>query len=143
MIAPNCAHLTGPAVLDAKHAFSWIAFNLFASGRLKNDRFNAEERLHRRTGFHRMCAGQGGHQVTACFRLPPCIDDGATPPADDFIVPVPCLWIDRLAYRAKDAQGGEVSCFHEGIALTHQRAQSGRGSVELVHFVLFADLPEA
>jgi hypothetical protein len=44
MIAPNGAHLTGPAAFDAKHAFDAIFMQLFASRWLQHNRRDPKER---------------------------------------------------------------------------------------------------
>ena len=119
-----------------KHTFHSIALDFFAGGGLENDRLDAKERLHRRPGFHRMGAGQGGHQVAARFRLPPCINDGALPAANDFIVPVPRFGVDRLAYGAKQLEAAQIA-FRRNRCLGPSTRECGGGGVELVRLCAF------
>ncbi|KPA20574.1 hypothetical protein shim_32300 [Shimia sp. SK013] len=142
VIAIDRAHLAGPAVGNAQHAFDIVAGDLFAGLRIQHHRIDAKERLHRGTGFGRMRAGQGRHHVTAGFGLPPGIHDRTASAANHVIVPGPGLGVDRFPHGAKDAQAGKVACLDIFVALTHQRAQRGGRGVELIDAVLFADLPE-
>ena len=49
--------------------------------------------------------------MTACFGLPPRVNDGAPPAADHVIVPVPSFGVDRFAHGAKDAQDRQIAFF--------------------------------
>ena len=77
------------------------------------------------------------------FGLPPRVHNRHVPFADDVMIPVPSLGIDRLAHGAKHAQVRQVIFRDPLIPLAHQRANGGGGGVELVHLVLFTDLPKA
>mmetsp|Transcript_2388 Transcript_2388/g.3152 ORF Transcript_2388/g.3152 Transcript_2388/m.3152 type:complete len:297 (+) Transcript_2388:1357-2247(+) len=142
MVAPDGAHLAGPAVLDAQDALNPVAFDFHTGLRIQNHRRNTKERFHRSPWFGWMGTGQRGHQMTASFSLPPGVDDRAFALADNVVVPVPGLRVDRLAHSSEGAQIAQVVLFHPFRALTHQGADCGGGGVELVHLMLGADLPE-
>ena len=143
MIAPDGTHLAGPAVTNAQHPFNIIAFDLFTAGGFKHDRINTKEGLHRGAGLQGMGAGQGGHHVAAGFGLPPGVNDGNFTAADNLVIPVPGLGVDRLAHGAQQFERGEITFFNVFIALRHQCADGGGGGIELIDLVLFTDLPEA
>ncbi len=63
--------------------------------------------------------------------------------AYDAVVPLPRLWVDRLANRAQQPEGGAAGLFHRLFASAHKRAYRGRGGVEDVDLVLVDHLPEA
>ena len=90
-----------------------------------------------------MRAGQGGHHVAASLGLPPRVNDGAAAAADNIVIPIPGFGVDRLADRAQHLERGKIAFFDIFVALTHERAQSRGGGVELVDLVLFTNLPEA
>ena len=119
MIAPDSAHLTRPAVADAKHSFDIIAFYFLTRCRVQHHRLDAEEGFHRRAGFGGVCTGQRGHQVAAGFSLPPGVNDGALPATDNFVVPVPGLGIYRFTHGAQHLEGAEIAFSDKIIALTH------------------------
>ena len=143
VVAPDGAHLTRPAVFDRQNALGREFVDLFACGRFQNNRLNAKERLHCSARLGRVRTRKRSHQVTTGFCLPPCVNDRAVTLADNGVVPVPCLGVDGLAHGTQNAQIGQIAFGDELFALTHQRADRGGGSVELVHLVLFAHLPEA
>ena len=143
MIAPNGTHLTRPAVFEAQNAFAFSVVDFFARVRVQNNGLNAEERLGCRAGLEGRGAGQGGQQVTAGLSLPPRVNDGAFPFADHVIVPVPGFGVDRLTDGAQHLERRQIAFLNKLVTLTHQRANGGGSGVELVHLVLFADLPEA
>jgi hypothetical protein len=94
-------------------------------------------------GFVGVAPGSGVSRwppVSVCHQVSTM---GAIPLADDVVVPVPGLGVDRLAHGAEQFQVGQVVLGDELLALSHQRADGGRGGVELVHLVLFAHGPEA
>ena len=143
VIAPDRAHLAWPAVSDTQNPLHVIALDLGTGGGFKYDRFDPEERLHRGAGFGGVGTGQRRHQVTAGFRLPPCVHDRAVPFAHNVIVPIPGFGVDRLAHGAKQFQAAEIAAVNKGAPLAHQRANGGRGGVELIYLVFFTDLPKA
>ena len=142
MIAPDGAHLRGPTVFHAEHAFGGCVMDFLAGGWLKNNRLNAEEGEGRRAGFGRCRTGQRGQQVTTCFCLPPCVDNRNVSAADNLMIPIPSLWVDGFTNRAEDFEIAQVVLCDPFVPLPHKRADGGWGGVELVHFVLFADRPK-
>mmetsp|Transcript_11019 Transcript_11019/g.14093 ORF Transcript_11019/g.14093 Transcript_11019/m.14093 type:complete len:565 (+) Transcript_11019:300-1994(+) len=143
MVAPDGAHLAGPAFFDRQNPFDIIAGDFFAGLRIEHHRMHPKEGLHRRPWFGGVCARQRGHHMAAGLGLPPGVHDRAAAAADHLVVPGPGFRVDRFPHGAEDAQGAEITFLNIVIALAHQGAQRGWRGVELVHAVLFTDLPEA
>ena len=143
VIAPQRAHLAGPAVGDAQHALGRVAFDQLAAFGLQDRGRDAEEGDRGGTGLRFRRAGQRRDQMAAGLGLPPGIDDGAAALADVFVIPVPGLGVDRLAHAAQQAQAGQVVLLDRLGALGHQRPDRGGRGIELGDLVLGADFPEA
>src|SRR5690606_17818900 len=103
VIAVDCARLARPAVLHAEHPRTWTFENITLV--VNHHGLNAEEGKRRRTRLQIHGARQRRDQDAAGFRLPPGIYDRAAPIADHVIIPAPRLRVDRLADRAKQADG--------------------------------------
>src|SRR5690606_34789832 len=102
VVAEHRAHLAGPAV---EHNEVARRFALAATPLAADDaRLHAEVGLRRGTGLLRDRAGQRRDQDAAGLGLPPRVDDRAAAVADDAVIPLPRLGIDRLADRAEQAQ---------------------------------------
>ena len=109
---------------------------------IDKDGLDAEEGPCRRSRLGRGRAGKRGDQDAAGFGLPPGVDDRAAPFTHNFVVPHPCLGIDRLADTSQKAERGAVASGDRRVALAHQRADCRRCGVEDADLVLFDDLPE-
>ncbi len=87
--------------------------------------------------------GRGRDHEHAGLGLPPGVHDRAALLADDPVVPLPGLRVDRLADRAQQAQRGEIVPVGPGLAEAHQAADGGRRGVEDGDAVLLDHLPPA
>ena len=141
VVAPDGAHLAGPAVGDAQIA---------ACRALEHQTLGIDQlQLHAGQGSGRRArlqvgrARQGGDQNPAGLGLPPGVDDGAAALADDLMIPAPGLRIDRLADAAQQAQGFARRRLHRPVALAHQGPQGRGGGVEDLDLMLVDHLPEA
>ena len=105
VIAVYGAHLARPAVLHAQHAFGYCFGDFCTRLRIQQNRLNTKEgcRCCPRLGCCR--ARKRGQQVTARFSLPPCVHDGAGSFANNFVVPIPCFWVDGLTHCSQNLQG--------------------------------------
>ena len=142
MIAPDRAHLTGPAVRDAEHPFAFDLADPHRGLRVEHHRLDAKERVRRRARFRRRRPRQRRDHMPAGLGLPERVHDRTFPFSNIFVVPDPGLGVDRLAHRAQHAKAGKVIFLNPFRALTHQRADRRRRGVELVDLVLFAHGPE-
>ncbi len=93
-------------------------------------------------GFSGRGAGERRDEDAAGLGLPPGVDDRAAALADDPVVPLPGLGVDRLADRAEKAERLPRGLRHRPVAGAHQRADRGRRGVEDVDLVLVDHLPE-
>ena len=96
-VAENSPQHRGPGLADDEQA-ARIDGHLLAI-LVDHRRVNAEERQGAAARHGRRRPGQGRDHVTAGFRLPPGIDDGAFFITDDLVIPHPRLGIDRLPDR--------------------------------------------
>jgi len=142
VIAVHRAHLARPGPGDDQRTGGLGVLDELASVGIHDAGYHAEERRGGGTGFHRGRAGQARDQMAAGFRLPPGIDNGATPVTDHVVIPFPSLGVDGFAHGAEQAQGFARGLFHRAIAFAHQCADRGRRGVEHRDLVLVADLPE-
>ena len=104
---------------------------------------HAEERKRRRTRLELDRARERRDEDSARLGLPPGVDDRAAALADDAVVPLPGLGVDRFADRAQQAQRLAAGLLHRLLARAHQRTDGGRRGVEDVDLMLVDDLPEA
>eukprot|EP00053_Salpingoeca_punica_P010178 m.91720 g.91720 ORF g.91720 m.91720 type:complete len:710 (+) comp15305_c0_seq1:340-2469(+) len=141
MVAIDGAHLSRPGVLEHKVAGA-LALNLHTL-LVDHGGHNAKHREARRARLHRGGARQAGKHVAARLRLPPRVNNGAALAANDLVVPLPGLRVDRLADGAEDAEGGEIALLRVRVAEALQGADGGRRSVEEGDVVLLDNLPEA
>lgn len=81
--------------------------------------------------------------MRAGLGLPVSVDDGALVLADEFVVPVPCFWVDGLTDGCNHTQAREVVAFEPLVAQAPQGADRGGCGVELGDLVLLNDLPES
>src|SRR5687768_14920840 len=81
--------------------------------------------------------------MSAGFRLPPCVDDGAAFFTNNIVIPYPGFVIDWLANRAENAQAFAAGFFDEIIAGTDEGTDGGRRSIENIDFMFVDHLPEA
>ena len=94
-VAPNPSKHARPWVLEHKEATA-IAFDAFTFF-VEDVGVNAGERLRGGSGFGIDGARDRRNHDSACFGLPPGIDDRASLSADHLVVPHPRFWIDRLS----------------------------------------------
>src|SRR5690606_39155268 len=134
VVAIDGAHLPRPGIDEAEIAGSrpgdlvaLIVHELW---------LNAEEWLGRRARLEVDGAGQRRDENAAGFRLPPGVDDRAALLTHHAVVPLPCLRIDGLAHRSKNAQGFARGFLDEMVSRAHQRADGGGGGVEDVDLML-------
>ena len=104
---------------------------------------HTKERQCCRPRLRRSCTWQRRQQVTACFSLPPCIHNRHVTFADNVVIPVPRLRVDRLSDGAQKSEVRQIVLGHPVITLRHQGTDRCWGSVELVNLVFLTDLPEA
>ena len=145
VITEHRAGLAGPALEQHKIAADFLAWCPREDGAvgLHQRRLNAEERPGCAAGLQRRGTGQRRDQRAAGFGLPPRIDDGQLLLADDPVIPVPRLRIDRFANRAEQPQARQIMAVHRLITIPHDGAQGGGRGVEDVDLMLVDHLPEA
>ena len=141
VIAPDGAHLAGPAVGDAQ-----IAARPRRPARRPRHRPVPARRPagawspSRASGPWRRAGARPGcrrsRSATRCRRWAAAV-------ADDLVIPAPGLGIDRLADAAQQAQRRAAGRLHRLVAVAHQGPQRGRGGVEDLDLVLVDHLPEA
>ena len=141
VIAPDGAHLAGPALFDDKAAIRCAFEQLSLTGEKRG--LDTEHGPRGRAGLERGRAGERGDHRAAGFGLPPGIDDRAAAFADDLVIPFPGLGIDRLADRTQEAQRLARGLLHPLVALAHHGAKCGGGPVEDLDAELVDHLPEA
>ena len=104
---------------------------------------DAGQRQGRAAGLGRRRAGERRHHDSAGLGLPPGVDDGAAPAADDLAVPDPGLGVDRLTHRAQQPQAGQVVLLRMLVPEPHEGADGGRRGVEDGDLVPVDHVPEA
>ena len=102
---------------------------------------HTEERLRRGTRLEICDARKGCDHDAAGLGLPPGVDDGAATFADDAVVPLPGLGIDRFAHRAQELQALPRGARDVLVALRHELPDGRWRGIEDVHLVLVHDLP--
>ena len=83
---------------------------------------DSRERFGGGTGLGGNGAGERRDSNASGLGLPPGIDNGATPPADEFLIPHPGLWVDGLADGAEQAEATEVGALGIFLAPLHEGA---------------------
>src|SRR5688572_20474499 len=141
VVAVDGAHLAGPAVEQDEVAFGGALQDLAMA--VDERRLDAGQWPRRRARFQLRRTGQRRDQDAAGLGLPPGIHDGAAPVADDAVIPLPGLRVDRLAHGAEQAQALARRRLHRRVALAHQRADRGRRGVKNRDLMLVDDAPEA
>ncbi len=101
-----------------------------------------KERARARARLERHDRGGRDHKH-ARLGLPPGVDDGAAAVANDAVIPLPGLGVDRLAHRAEQPQGRQVVLVGPAFAKAHQPADGGGGGVEHADGVLGHQAPPA
>ena len=71
--------------------------------RVEDNGVNAKERHSCRTRFCLNCPRKRGNDDAARLGLPEGVDDGTLAASDVLVVPVPSLWVDRLAYSTNNS----------------------------------------
>mmetsp|Transcript_38068 Transcript_38068/g.87037 ORF Transcript_38068/g.87037 Transcript_38068/m.87037 type:complete len:248 (+) Transcript_38068:867-1610(+) len=79
--------------------------------------------------------------MTAGLSLPVGVGDRTPPVTHDLVVPVPSSGVDGLTNRSQKAKRSPLCLLHRRITSAHQRANGGRGRVELGHTVFVHHLP--
>ena len=138
LVAVDAAHDTRPGASDGEDAVVGLVALFVEHGGI-----DTKEGQGGRAWLGRSAARDGRDHVAAGLGLPPSVDDGAALGADQLVIPEPGLGVDGLAYRAEQAQRGEVMLGHPVIAPLHEGADSGGGGVEDADLVVLDDLPEA
>ncbi len=92
-------------------------------------------------GFRGRCVGQRADHHATGLRLPPSVDDRKLPFADHVAIPAPHLGVDRLAYRAEDAQRFAARPLHGLRAFAHEGSQCGGGGIKGGRADIVDDVP--
>src|SRR5258706_8067485 len=104
---------------------------------------DARKRHRGRARFRGSGPGKRCDHNGACFGLPPGIDDGTAPPSNDFMVPHPCLRVDRFADRSEQPERAEIVLQRPLLPPAGERADGCGRSIKNVDAVALDDLPEA
>ena len=118
VIAVDGANLARPAGLNRQHTL-YRALELIAL-LVEQHWLDTKEWTGRRAGLECGGAGQRRQHVGAGLGLPPGVDDRAAAVANHFVVPLPSLWVDRLADGAEQLQRAARGLRHQCIAGRHQ-----------------------
>ena len=94
-------------------------------------------------GLSVVSPGSGGDEDGTGLGLPPGIHDRTALPADMLVVPHPGFRVDRLAHRPQESQARQIPLRRPRVSPLHERADSGRRSVENGDAVSLDDLPHA
>ena len=116
-----------PRLLDGQHSLDAVALNLLSSRRIQHDRVNAIKGQSTTARFHGGASGKIRHDMTARLGLPIGVDNRAVRIADNFIIPSPCLGVDRFAHGAQDPQARKIILLGDVVAEAHE-GPDGRGS---------------
>ena len=141
VVAVGCAQDARPGEFEAKEPFNIIAFNFVSVG-VNEARLHTRQGQGGKAGFGGRDARDRRNQHASGFCLPPGIHNGCFATANFFVIPVPGFCIDGLAHAAQDFDGRKIVALQVFIPASHQCPQGGRRSVEMRHFVLFANLPK-
>ena len=134
---------TRPRAAEDEDAFDVRPMQLLAARRVKDNRVDAKEWHCRATRLSRDRSGERRDGDTASLGLPERVDDGALATANDVVVPVPSLGVDRFTDGTHDANTGEVVAGDMCVSESTQQANGSRRGVELGDFVLCDALPIA
>ena len=143
MVLPDRARDGRPRPLEHEHALDVVPRELLPADGVQYRRLDPKERHRRRAGLGLDRTRERGDDDRARLGLPERVDDGALPPADVLVVPVPGLGVDRLAYAAEDAEGRQVVAFDVVLAQPAEEPYRGGGRVELRQAVLLDGFPVA
>src|SRR5258708_38722572 len=103
---------------------------------------NGREGTCRTTRLERQDRGRADHDRTR-FGLQPGIHNGKFTAPDVLAIPNPGLWIDRLTYRTKQAQTGEIMPGRPLFSKTHQATNRSGRRIENRDLKFLDDAPEA
>src|SRR5690606_34828578 len=84
---------------------------------------------------------RGNHKPSG-LRLPPCIDNRTSSFPNVRMIPMPCLFVDRLTHRTQYLEMLQIVCFHEAEWRAFQGTDCRGGGIENVHAMLFSHMPE-
>ena len=143
MVLPDRAGDGRPRLLEHEDALDVVARELLAADGVQYRRLDAKERHGRRARLGLDRTRERGDDDRARLGLPERVDDGALPPADVLVVPVPRLGVDRLAYAPEDAEGRQVVALDVVFAQPAEEPYRGGGRVELRQAVLLDGFPVA
>src|SRR5450631_244741 len=128
VVAEDGAHLPRPTLgndkITLRRALKHLALGV------DDLRYDTEERPRRRAGLELRRTREGRNHNATRLGLPPRVHDRATVVADDTIVPLPGLRVDRLANRSEEPQRRARGLLHRFLASGHQRSDRSRGSVK-------------
>ena len=104
----------GPRTFDAKRTFTF-PIDFMPVDRIEQNGFDAEERKRRALWLERRRTGKRRDDVSTGFGLPPRVDYRKLFVADDFMIPQPRFFRDRLAYSAQDSQRRTRAFVHRSV----------------------------
>ena len=109
--------------------------------RVEDNGVNAKEWYSCGTWFCLDRTRERGNDDASRLGLPEGVDDGTLAASDVLVVPVPSLWVDRLADSTKNPQGAQVVVLYMMRAKATQEADGCWRGVELRQLVLLDSLP--
>ncbi len=104
--------------------------------------FLTKEGACTRTGLERHHRSRRNHKI-ACLCLPPGIHDRTLLFANNAVIPLPCLRVDRFTYRAEQAQGRKIVLVRPRFAEAHESTNGGGCGIEDRNSKAFDHLPPA